>query len=80
MSKQRRSGNNVVAMTGLQRGTSTRALARANGAGDARTQEAMRMVEAFLAIEDVEARRSLIALAERLVSYDWLRKTQRRFL
>ena len=45
---------------------------------DPRTQEAMRLVEAFLAIEDATARSSLIALAERLVSYDWLRKVQRR--
>ena len=45
---------------------------------DPRTQEAMRLVEAFLAIEDATARSSLIALAERLVSYDWLRKVQQR--
>jgi hypothetical protein len=45
---------------------------------DPRTQEAMRLVEAFLAIEDATARSSLIALAERLVSYDWLRRVQQR--
>ena len=49
-----------------------------SGTSDPRTQEAMRLVEAFLAIEDATARSSLIALAERLVSYDWLRKVQRR--
>ena len=38
----------------------------------------MRLIEAFLAIEDAAARSSLIALAERLVSYDWLRKVQQR--
>ena len=41
-------------------------------------QEAMRLIEAFLAIEDATARASLIVLAERLVSYDWLRKVQQR--
>ncbi len=45
---------------------------------DPRTKEAMRLVEAFLAIEDAEARAALIALAERLVSYDWLRNAQQR--
>lgn len=49
----------------------------ANNAADPRTKEAMRLVEAFLAIEDATARSSLIALAERLVSYDWLRKVQK---
>ncbi|MDI1345845.1 MAG: hypothetical protein PSV22_17340 [Pseudolabrys sp.] len=41
---------------------------------DARVQEAMRLAQAFLAIEDAAARGALIALAERLVSYDWVRK------
>ena len=54
------------------------ALASAGSEGDPRTQEAMRLIEAFLAIEDATARASLIALAERLVSYDWLRKVQQR--
>ena len=54
------------------------ALASAGSAGDPRTQEAMRLIEAFLAIEDATARASLIALAERLVSYDWVRKAQQR--
>ena len=52
--------------------------AMAGGSNDPRTQEAMRLVEAFLAIEDATARASLIALAERLVSYDWLRKVEPR--
>lgn len=43
---------------------------------DARVQEAMRLAQAFLAIEDAAARGALIALAERLVSYDWIRKVQ----
>ena len=54
------------------------AFAAAGSEGDPRTQEAMRLIEAFLAIDDASARSSLIVLAERLVSYDWLRKVQRR--
>ena len=54
------------------------ALSAAGSEGDPRTKEAMRLIEAFLAIEDATARASLITLAERLVSYDWLRKTQQR--
>ncbi len=38
----------------------------------------MRLVEAFLAIEDAAARAALITLAERLVTYDWLRNVQQR--
>jgi hypothetical protein len=38
----------------------------------------MRLVEAFLAIEDTAARTALIALAERLVTHDWLRRVQQR--
>jgi hypothetical protein len=41
-------------------------------------REAMRLVEAFLAIEDELGRAALITLAERLVSYDWVRKAQQR--
>ena len=41
-------------------------------------REAMRLVEAFLAIEDEHGRTALITLAERLVSYDWVRKAQQR--
>ena len=50
----------------------------AGGHDDPRTQEAMRMVESFLAIEDASARAALIALAESLVTHDWLRRTQQR--
>lgn len=46
--------------------------------GDPRLQEAMRLMEAFLAIEDEQGRAALITLAERLVSYDWIRNAQRR--
>jgi hypothetical protein len=50
----------------------------AGSADDARMREAMRLIEAFLAVEDGEARAALIALAERLVSHDWLQNVQRR--
>lgn len=43
---------------------------------DARVREAMRLAQAFLAIEDPAARSALIALAERLVTYDWIRKVK----
>jgi hypothetical protein len=52
--------------------------AMAGGHDDPRTQEAMRLVESFLAIEDTSARAALIALAESLVTHDWLRRTQQR--
>ena len=58
--------------------TAPRALAAAGSPDDPRTQEAMRLIEAFMAIEDASARASLIVLAERPVSYDWLRKVQQR--
>ena len=45
---------------------------------DPRTQEALRLVGSFLAIEDASARAALIALAESLVSHDWLRRMQPR--
>ena len=35
-------------------------------------------IEAFLAIDDAAARAALIALAERLVTQDWVRRAQRR--
>ena len=54
------------------------ALAAAGSPDDPRMQEALRLVEAFLAIEDEQGRAALITLAERLVSYDWVRKTQQR--
>ncbi len=46
--------------------------------GDPRMQEAIRLIEAFLAIEDVPARTGLIALAESLVTHDWVRRAKRR--
>lgn len=45
---------------------------------DPRMQEALRLMEAFLAIEDKQGRAALITLAESLVSFDWVRKAQQR--
>jgi hypothetical protein len=54
------------------------ALAAAGSPDDPRMREAMRLIEAFLAIEDAAARAALIALAERLVTHDWVRRAQQR--
>lgn len=54
------------------------ALADAGSPDDPRMREAMRLVESFLAIEDAAARTALIALAERLVTHDWVRRVQQR--
>ena len=54
------------------------ALAAAGSPGDPRMREAMRLIEPFLAIEDAAARAALIALAERLVTHDWVRRAQQR--
>jgi hypothetical protein len=43
-----------------------------------RMQEEMRLMEAFTAIEDAQARAELIKLAKRLVSCDWARKEWQR--
>jgi hypothetical protein len=43
-----------------------------------RMQEEMRLMEAFTAIEDAQACAELIRLAERLVSYDRVRKVRQR--
>ena len=48
------------------------------GHDDPRTREALRLIESFLAIEDSSARAALIALAESLVTHDWLRRTEQR--
>jgi len=50
----------------------------AGSPGDPRMQEAIRLVAAFLAIEDAAARDAMIALAESLVTQDWVRKAQQR--
>ena len=54
------------------------ALAVDGSPDDPRMREAVRLMEAFLAIEDEQGRAALITLAERLVSYDWVRKAQQR--
>ncbi len=45
---------------------------------DPRVKEAVRLMQAFLAIEDATARSAIITLAESLVSHDWVRNAQRR--
>jgi hypothetical protein len=45
---------------------------------DPRMREAMRLMQAFLAVEDAAARSAIITLAEGLVSFDWVRKAQQR--
>ena len=54
------------------------ALAAAGSPGDPRMREAMRLIEAFLAVEDAAARAALIALADSLVTHDWVRRAQQR--
>ncbi len=51
-------------------------LSAAGGPDDPRMKEAMRLMQAFLAIEDTAGRAALITLAERLVSHDWAHKVQ----
>ena len=53
-------------------------LASAGSPDDPVMREALRLIEAFLAIEDPTARAALITRAESLVSYDWVRKAQGR--
>ncbi|MCW5694647.1 MAG: hypothetical protein KIT48_19995 [Pseudolabrys sp.] len=48
------------------------------GKDDPRMQEAVRLMEAFLAIDDSAARNALVTLAEQLVSHDWARRGLRR--
>ena len=88
--KPGQAGHNVVPMHGkpsepriagceLQDGgAGPETFATAGSPDDPRMQEAMRLMEAFLAIEDAEGRAALITLAERLVSHDWVRNAQRR--
>ena len=84
----RRPANNVVSLPAGSRkirnparvaaGTTASNALDAGGPDDPRMQEALRLMEAFLAIEDQQGRAALITLAERLVSYDWVRKVQQR--
>lgn len=50
----------------------------AGGPEDPRMKEALRLIEAFLAIEDPAARAALVTLADRMVSYDWVRTAHKR--
>jgi hypothetical protein len=72
------SENHVPAPESQVRVAAPDTLAVAGSADDARMREAMRLIEAFLAVEDSEARAALIALAESLVSHGWLQKVQRQ--
>lgn len=87
----RKRGNNVVSMRprtpddsspprDIRDNTAAGAmpLAAPGSAHDPVMAEAMRLIEAFLAIEDAAARAALIALAERLVTHDWVRRAQQR--
>ena len=85
---QHQSGNNIVQMSAKSgaRHKAKRAVsavssggmfADAGSADDPRMQEALRLAKAFLAIEDVQARGALVALAESLVSSDWPLGAQR---
>ncbi len=86
----RKPGNNVVPLPAKPRGgrnpacelashpAATATAASANGRDDPRTREAMQLIAAFLAIEDASARGALIALADSLVTHDWLRRQHER--
>jgi hypothetical protein len=76
----RASGDNIVRLPARLRGITAAGLRPAvpGSPEDPRTQEALRLVESFLAIEDASARETLIALAESLVTHDWLRRTRQR--
>ncbi len=85
----RKSADNVVSMPANIRegrppahdftGAATAPEARVAGApDDPRMREAMRLMQAFLAIEDERSRAALVTLAERMVSFDWVRKVQQR--
>ena len=78
------SGHNVLQMPAMPLENRSPArdfpghVAAAGSPDDPRMREAMRLIEAFLAIEDAAARAALIALAERLVTHDWARRAQQR--
>lgn len=76
----RKPGHNVVNLVTTRDASIARGSAGARSIkskpDDARVKEAMRLAQAFLAIEDPAARAALVALAERLISYDWIRKVK----
>lgn len=67
-SKLRECGRDQVCQTATEPGSKD----------DPRMKEAIVLVEAFLAIEDQVARKSLVSLAQQLVSYDWARRVTQR--
>jgi len=54
------------------------ALPAAGSTDEPRTQEALQLMVAFLAIEGEQACAALITPAERFVSYDWVHKSPQR--
>jgi len=89
MTKQpRRPGHNIVQLPAKpfearepireHPGAAVTAPVTAGSPDDPRMQEAVRLMEAFLAIDDKQGRAALITLAESLVSFDWVRKAQQR--
>lgn len=87
MNKHPRKNHNVVQIpakpregrsTGSGFARNSAAPAAVGGPDDPRMQEAMRLMQAFLAVEDASARSAIVTLAERLVSYDWVRRAQQR--
>lgn len=79
----RKSGHNVVRLPTKPAGDpaadfAAGAPAVAGDHDDPRAKEAMPLIKLLLAIEDASARAALIALAESLVTHDWLRRSQQR--
>lgn len=75
------SGDNVVSLAAKApdgRGAPAKTLAAAGSPEDPRMKEALRLMQAFLAIEDAPGRAALITLAERLVGDEWARKQRQR--
>jgi hypothetical protein len=69
---------NTSSNIGLPRDIPAMAASAAGSPEDPRMKEALRLLEAFLAIEDPAARAAIITLADRLVTQDWLRKVKQR--
>jgi hypothetical protein len=67
-------GSVAVSAEGSVAGIAEAGAGNAVPPNDARVKEAMRLAQAFLAIEDAAARNALVTLAEQLVSFDWVRK------
>lgn len=68
----------VKAKEGLREGERPGIETKVGGKDDPRMQEAVRLMEAFLAIEDSASRDALVTLAEQLVSHEWARRGLRR--